>query len=521
MEMRANKVFKNGLWGIVYQVLCIILSFIGRTVFIHFLNAEYLGISGLFTNVLSILSLSELGFSSAVSFHLYKLLADNDEEKIAGLMNFYKTVYYIVAGCVAGLGLLVLPFLKYIIKDTTFSIGYVSLVYVIYLVKTVVSYFFSYNFTIANADQKSHILTKVDIIIHLTISLVNIATLAIFKNFIIYLSVEIAIGVLGSFIKSLRVKKQYPCLRLKVKIEPEQKKRVLKDVSNIFVEKISTVVVTATDNIIISAMIGVATVGVYSNYSMIIANIQVMLNQFTKATQSSLGNMLAFESKDYAYSILKKLTIILYFVTSFCAVCLFNLLNPFINIWLGKDYLLNIIIVALCVLNFYIQIIKTPLWFSISGIGYFAQDRNIAIYGAISNLVVSIVCAYFWGLAGVFFGTAFSQLTQWIMKSDLFIRKYLGRKIWEFLGISLGLILLTATMSAGIYFAFELINISNIYVDFICRFVACMVIPNLCNFLIFRKSEAFKYLLSFAKRLLRRKDKKEKKQVDNRGGNSD
>ena len=516
--MRANKVFKNGLWGIAYQVLCIVLSFVGRTVFIHFLNAEYLGISGLFTNVLSILSLSELGFSSAISFHLYKLLAEDEQEKIAALMNFYKNVYRIVAGCVLGLGLLVLPFLKYIIKDSTFSLEYVSLIYAIYLIKTVVSYFFSYNFTIATADQRSYILTRVDMVIHLTVSLVNIITLAAFKNFVVYLTVEIVIGLLGSFVKSIRVKRYYPYLRLKARIAPEQKKKVLKDVGNIFAEKVSTVVVTATDNIIISAMIGVTTVGLYSNYSMIITNIQLMLKQFTSATQSSLGNMLAFESKEYAYSILKKLTTILYFVASFCTVCLFNLLNPFIRIWLGDEYLLDVIVVAFCVLNFYIQIVKTPLWFSISGIGYFAKDRNIAIYGAISNLVVSIICAYFWGLAGVFFGTAFSQLTQWVFKSDLFINKYLGKKIGEYLRLSIGLILFTVIMSAGIYFIFQLIKIPNIYVDFICRFVACMVIPNLCNFLIFRKSEAFKYLLSFLKRLLQRK---EKKQGNNRGGISD
>lgn len=501
MEMRANKVFKNGMWGIAYRFLCIILSFVGRTFFIRYLSKEYLGISGLFTNVLSILSLSELGFSSAVSYHLYRLLAKKDEAQIAGLMNFYKNVYRIVAVVVLVAGMIVLPFLRYIIKESPFSLRYVSIVYVIYLLKTVVSYLYSYNFTIATADQKSYILTRVDIIVHITVSIVNILTLALFRNFIIYLVVEIGITVLGSFIKSLRVRKRYPYIRLKNKIDKATKKKVMKDVTNIFAEKMATVVVTATDNIIISAMISIGVVGLYSNYSMIIMNVQMLLTQFTSATQSSLGNMLAFESKEYSYSILKKLTIILYFITCFCSVCLFVLLNPFIKIWLGPQYLLGVVVVALCVLNFYVQIVKTPLWFSVTGVGYFAKDRNIAIYGAVSNLVVSIICAHFWGLAGVFFGTAFSQLTQWIFKCRLFVGKYLGKKIWEFFFISIGLLLLMAGMCAGIYFAFELFQIANPYLDLILRLVACLIIPNVLNVLIFRKTEAFKYLKGLARRL--------------------
>ena len=511
--MRANKVLKNGLWGLAYQVVGILLSFVGRTVFIKFLSAEYLGIAGLFTNVLSILSLSELGFSSAVSFHLYKLLATEDHEKTAALMNFYKKVYRIVALVVLAAGLAVLPFLKFIIKDAeelSFPLWYVGVVYLIYLAKTVTSYLYSYNFTLAVADQKAGLLTSIDIIVRLAMSVANILTLVIFHNYsyinyVIYLLVEIAIGLAGNIIKTIRVRKRYPYIRSKAKIDPQDRKRVMKDVSNIFAGKVATVVVNATDNILISAMISVATVGHYSNYSMIITQVQMVLTQFTSATQASLGNMLAFESKEYSYSILKKLTVIVYFAASFCAVCLFNLLNPFVKIWLGEEYLLDIITVALCVLNFFVTTVKAPLWFSLGGAGYFAKDRNIAIWGAVSNLGVSILCTYFWGLPGVFFGTVFSQLTQWVLKTRLFVKVHLGKRVWEYLGISAGLLALTVAMCAGVYFAFYWIPFTNDWVAFFCRFGACLVVPNLVNFLIFRKSEAFKYIISFIKRLFKRK----------------
>lgn len=524
--MRANNVLKNGMWGLAYRLVCLVLSFVGRTVFLHFLSAEYLGIAGLFTNVLSVLSLSELGFSTAVSFHLYKLLAAEDHEKTAALMNFYKTVYRIVAAFIFVAGATVLPFLKFIIKDTTFDIWYISIIFALYVIKSSTSYLFTYNYTIATADQNARLLSGYDIAIHLTTSITNIIVLVVFHNvlpeeyhfivYIIYLAMEIAVGIVGNMVKALRVRRKYPYIKSKAKIDPETRKRVMKDVSNIFASKVATVVINATDNILISSLISITTVGYYDNYYMIISQVQMVLGEFTSATQSSLGNMLAFESKDYSYSVLKKLTVIVYFATSFCAVCLFNLLNPFINIWLGEEYLLGLLVVALCVWVFYIRIVKAPLWFSLNGVGYFKQDRNIAIWGAASNLGVSILCVYLfrylwgpeWALAGIFVGTLFSQLTQMFMKAHLFINKYLGRKMWEFIGLSFGLMGLTAAMCAIVYFGFKWIPFSNEYAALFARFGGCLVVPNLLNFLIFRRSEAFKYLISFVKRILKRKPQK-------------
>lgn len=503
--MRAKKVIVNSLWGIIYKVFVIFLGFIGRTAFIHFLSAEYLGISGLFSNILTMLSLSELGFSTAISFHLYKLLSENEQKKIAGIMNFYKNVYRIVAISILIIGLSILPFLKYIVKDTTFSLKYISLIYIIYLLKTVLSYLFSYNFTIAIADQNRYLLTKIDIIMHILMSLTNIFSLFLFKNYIIYLIGEIILGIIGNAIKSIKVHKEYPYIKEKVKISSEVKRKILKDVKNIFAGKISTVIVTSTDNILISALISVKTVGIYSNYFMLISYVQNMIGEVTLATQSSIGNMLNSETKEYSYIILKRLTIILYFIASFSSVCIFNLINPFIEIWLGKEYLLGTSIVAICVLNFYIQILKTPLWFSVTGIGFFEEDRNIAILGAISNLFISIIAAYFWGLFGIFFGTVFSQSIQWILKTQLFIKKYLQNSITEYVKLYSYLLILTVLMSMGIHIIFIFFTFNNRITVFIIKFLICIFVPNLINFIIFHKREEYKYLLSLLKKIFKRK----------------
>lgn len=494
--MRANKVLKNGIWGSVQQFITIILGFIGRTVFIRCLGAQYLGISGLFTNILAIFSLTELGFSSAISFHLYRQLADNNQKEISGIMNFYKGVYRAVAFIILVLGCSLIPLLQYIIKESPFDIEYIRLVYFIYVFKSVSTYFFSYNFTLIQADQKKYLLTKIDIILHLIVSAVNIFTLVVFRNYIIYLVTEIVIGILGNLLKTLRVKKEYPYLNKNEKLSKKSRKKIWKDVSNIFAGKVSTVIVTSTDNLLISSIINVTAVGLYSNYSMIITYITNFLTQFTSATQASLGNMLAQESKEYSYTVLKRLTTILYFVTSFCTVSLVVLLNPFITAWIGEKYLLNFPIVVICVINFYIQIMKTPMWFSVGGLGYFKEDRNIAIYGAISNLLVSIIAANYLGLFGIFFGTAFSQITQWILKTKLYCKKYMNMKATEYALQVLRLAALSvvlAMLTGGIC---HYVKCNNLYLALFLKACVCLLVPNLLNYVLFHKSEDFRYLMS-------------------------
>ena len=480
------------MWGSVYQIITILLGFVGRTVFIRCLGAQYLGIAGLFTNVLTIFSLTELGFSSAVSFHLYRQLAENNQKEISGIVNFYKGVYRVIALIILVLGCSFMPVLQYIIKESPFDIQYIRLVYFIYVCKSVSTYFFSYNFTLIQADQKKYLLTKIDILLHVTVSVINIFTLVTFRNYIIYLVTEIILGLFGNVLKALRVKKEYPYLDNKELLPMEYKKKIWKDVRNIFAGKVSTVIVTSTDNLLISSNITYVT-----NF----------LTQFTSATQASLGNMIAQESKEYSYTVLKRLTTVLYFVTSFCTVSLLVLLNPFLIAWLGENYLLEIPIVIICVLNFYIQIMKTPMWFSVSGLGYFEEDRNIAIYGAVSNLLVSILAAKVWGLFGIFFGTAFSQSTQWMLKAKLYCGKYLKTKVAEYVTLILKLTSLTGLLTLVTWWVANCIVSDNRYLLLFLRALVCLIVPNAINYFLFHKTEEFAYMMRLlSKFVVRRKE---------------
>ena len=449
-----------------------------------------------------LVSLTELGFSSAIAFHLYGLLANKDEKKIAGVMNFYRNVYRGISVTILALGSSIIPMLDKLISSSSFDISYIRIVYCIYLVSTVSSYLFSYNYTLAVADQKTYLITNADTIIRFVSTGLNIVVLLVFNNFIAYLAIGIVLNIIGNYYKARKIYKMYPYLSDRSrKIDQEQKKKIITDVKNIFAGKVSTVLLTSTDNILISCMVNITTVGLYSNYSMIIGYVQAFLLQFAAATEASIGNMLALESKEYSYLVMKKLTVIIYFAASFCTIALFVLLNPFIKLWLGESYLLGLDVVAWCVISFYIQLIKTPVWYSLSGVGFFKKDRNIAIIGAVTNLLFSIVFAYKFGLSGIFMGTVFSQLIQWILKSKLFINKYLEINEGDYIKLSVKLLVILFASGILTFWGCSLITLFNEWINFILKIIIVCIVPNLINYIVFRNSEATKYLFELLKRI--------------------
>jgi O-antigen/teichoic acid export membrane protein len=492
--MRSVYVAKNSIWGFSSQIVYILLGFIGRTVFIKTLGSEYLGISGLFTNILSLMSLAELGLSSAIGFNLYKPLAKNDNNTISAIVSFYKKAYLNVAFFVLLIGLFLWPFLGHLIKESTFHLNYIKIVYAFYLVKTVVSYLFSYRFTLITADQKGYILVRFDIFFRFIVSIVNVFVLLIFKSFVIYLTVDLLFDFIINMYKSRAVTNLYPFIRIKVNIDRNLEKKILCDVKNIFAGKLSTVILTSTDNIIISAFINITTVGIYSNYSMLISYVMSFVSQITSSTQASIGNMITTESSDYSITILRRLTFIVFLIVSYASVSLFILLNPFISIWLGHTYLLDPYVVSICVLSFYLQSIKAPLWQTLNSAGLFRQDRNIALMGAISNLIISLFLVRFLGIAGVLWGTVFSQVIQMLFKAKLLFCYHFKRNYTWYIMLMLKYFGLLVLQCAFVFVICNFIHFPNIFLSLFFKAMIGFLIPNLINFLLFKNTDEFRYL---------------------------
>lgn len=287
--MRAEKSIKNFKYNVLAQILNLLVQFGSRTVFIHVLGKSYLGVSGLFSNILTILSLADLGIGTVLVYSMYDPLAKNDKNKICALINLYKKVYNIIALVVFIAGLLITPFLSDIVK-TDNQIDNIHLIFILYLLNTVVSYLCIYKISIINADQKNYIVTIYQQAFSFIANVVMIIALICTKNFLVYLSFQILFSIISNIVISKKAEKLYPYIKenKNEKLNKEEIKKIKTNTIAMFFHKIGGVVVSGTDNLLMSTMIDTDTVGVYSNYIMIINAIKKITTQYFNSIIASI-----------------------------------------------------------------------------------------------------------------------------------------------------------------------------------------------------------------------------------------
>ncbi|MEG0496779.1 MAG: oligosaccharide flippase family protein [Carnobacterium sp.] len=504
--MRTANSMKNVAVVLIGQVLNILLSFGARIVFVRILNAEYLGVNGLFTDVLSILSLAELGFGSAVIYGLYKPLALNDEKKIKALMNFYAFSYKVIGFTVLVLGLGLLPFLNIIIKDTP-DISNLNFIYLLYLANSVVTYFYAYKRSLIIADQKNYIVTFYKSTFLFIATVVQVFVLLITKNFILYLAVRILFSFIENIFIARKANSLYPFLKEKnkEKLEIADRKDIFRNIKALMYHRIGSVAVEGTDNILISSIVGIVWVGLYSNYSLIIGAINSIMNQVFESVTASVGNLNALESKEKSFDIYKLMLFINFWIFGFCAISLWILLNPFITLWLGAKYVMSQWIVALIVVNFYVKgFRKTTLVFK-DAYGLFWNDRYKPIAEASVNLIVSLILARYYGIAGILLGTFISSMTTVVWIEPLVVykngfKKSVGDYFKRFVSYAL------ATLAAATLTSLISSFISEgLLLNFSLKVMVCIVVPNLFFLLIFSRTDEFKSVLEIIKVLIKRK----------------
>ncbi|MBO0454300.1 lipopolysaccharide biosynthesis protein, partial [Candidatus Enterococcus murrayae] len=349
----------NSSISTIIYVFRLILQFVVRTYFIKFLGAEYLGLNGLFTNILSILSLAELGIGTSIVYSMYKPLADENRQKIRSLMQLYKKAYNYIGLLVGLIGICIIPFLKYMIKSDL-SINEIYIIYILFLLNSVVSYFFTYKRSLIIADQRSYIVSLNDFIFLLITNIIQIAVLYLYPNFIVYLSIQIFFTFLTNLNISRKTDKDYPYLKEDIheKLEPETISEIKKNVIGNVSSKIGGVVVMGTDNILISTFVSLTAVGIYSNYLLLVNSVQNLCKQVTNSITASIGNFAATTSKDKGFELFKRHLFVNHTLIFFSSVVLLNVLNPFIKLWLGPDFLLSDLNSTLIVFNFIIQVYR-------------------------------------------------------------------------------------------------------------------------------------------------------------------
>ena len=388
------------------MIITSLISFVSRTIFIYCLGEGYLGISGLFSSVLGVLSFAELGIGVAINFSLYKPVANRDTEKIKAYMHAYKIAYRYIACIIAVIGLILVPFLHYLVKDPG-DVGNITVYYLIYLFNTVTSYFVSYKFSLVNAEQKNFIYTNAHLLMSVTSTILQIIVLLLYKNYLIYLLISSAFGLVQKVIISQYFNHLYPYLREKsdMRLTEEEKKTLSTKVKALLMHKIGSVSVHQTDNIIVSSFISTTMVGLLSNYNLLINTVNSVISILFNSVVGSLGNLVAQESKERQYDVFCKYRFLAFWFYGFSSVALGILMTPFIMLWLGEKMVVDQTVIKLILVNYYMIGHRVCLNNIKSAAGIFEIDKYIALIQAIVNLIVSIALVKAIGLPGVYIGT--------------------------------------------------------------------------------------------------------------------
>lgn len=493
--MRTSNSIKNSLIGVIASLVNILASFIAQKLFINFLGIEYLGLNGLFTNILSFLGIAELGIGEAIIFNMYKPIAENDREKIKSLMKFYKRAYLYIIGIILIVGIAIIPFVENFVGETNLNIN-IKLVYLLFLSQTVSSYILAYKRSILYASQKNYIINIIHIFYIIALNVGQILMLYFTSNYFLYLAVKIVCVILENTIITLYVNKHFAYLNEKnvKELSSGVNKDIFSRIKAMFLHKIGSFVINGTDNILISKMFGVLYVGLYSNYYMITNAVTSLFSQFISASVPSIGNLLVENNEAKTYLTFKRIRFLNFYIATCTGTCILIVIQPFIKFWVGNEYLLSIPVVLAIIFNYYQKMMRKTYDSFMVAAGICIENRFVPIIESILNIIFSIVFAKIFGLVGIFIGTIVSGLTLWLYSYPQFMyKKILKRKYSDYIKETFFYIVLFAMISMISFRISLLINIKNIILKIAVYVVLAVLTSNLLLICIFFKSDNFKY----------------------------
>ena len=433
MSSRTQKSVRNIAFSIVYQLVTLFSNFFIKTILIKNLGIQYTGVSALFTDILTVLSVAELGFGTAVSYALYRPLYEKDDIQIAKLMRLFQQIYRIVFSVIVAAGIVCLIFLTYIVKDVPDIKENIHIIFIFFILKTAVSYLFVYKATLLEANQEKHIVSAVGIVICVLTTVLEAAAIAVFESYIGYLTVMVTMVIVQNVTISLVANHRYPMLKSECRegLSLTERKEIFRNVRALAIYKISGALQRGVDSVIISAMLGTSLVGFLSYYKMIVNHVDSLFGQVFEAMKPSVGNLAASENSERQYTVFKKMCFLSFAIGNFIAVSLITLLNPFIALWLGSNYLLGMNIVILLTADIYIITMVRPYESFRNANALFVQGKYRPAVMVILNIVLSIGLAYKWGLAGILFATVAARLLThvwydpWLVYRNVFHKLFL------------------------------------------------------------------------------------------------
>lgn len=423
---RKEIALKGGVIGVISQVINLVMKFVVRSFVIRCLGRDILGLDGVIVEAINMLSLAEMGITSAMLFHLYAPLIKGDNDRVNQLMATYRNMYRYIAVVIAALGVILSFALPIIIHDINIPWDKIYVAFFLQLSCSVSSYLLAYYRILLNADQKKHICILIDLLANIIGSSLKILAVIAFENYSLYISAMIVQTVISNVIVYRYAKKNYTFLLSNVKVKRSDTKLILKDTKDIFGNKIASFVYSSTDNVIISSILGTGIVGVLTNYKYMTVALKGLMSSALSIMQPLIGNYLNSDMPlEASYKTLKRYTFVRFFLGAMVIVPYIAISDTFVLIWTGNvEYLMPRIITYFLAADFYIGCIYGALGEYVMGLGMFKSGKNVNILAAVINLVFSLIGVMVCGCEGVLAATVFSQFVLWIGEAYIVFIKY-------------------------------------------------------------------------------------------------
>ena len=495
---------KNIVSYFITNTASTVLNFVSRTVFIYSLGSAYLGLSGLLSNILGFLTISELGIATAIGFSLYKPLAEKDYRSISALMSLYRRAYQVIGCIVAILGVVLFFFIDFFIPPTQQPAG-TQFAYFTFLFSTVLGYFLSYKTTLIGSDNQAYRLMPINVGLSSLQTVVQIVVLLITKNYVHYLLVHTLFSVCIMVMQNRYITRLYKDVDFHSteRITKEQATTIKRNIGGLIIAKIGDYLVNSTDNLIITKLVGLVSTGIYSNYLLIRNIVNGYIGVFFSQTTAAMGNVVAVETDTRKKEIFDAMMFCAFFVYSFEAVCFMCLFNPFIgDLWIGKEFLFSPVTVAVIVVNNYLTGLRIPLITMKSAAGKYLEDAWVPFAFAGINLVSSILLAKWIGVTGVFLGTILgSLLTADWYRPIVIYRHVFHASVKEYYKNYLLYFALGGIYIASAYWMCSYVRFENVILAFLVKSIIACALPIGCNILFFRHTKNFLMIQAMGQRV--------------------
>lgn len=473
-----------------------ITGFACRIVFVRMLTAQYLGISGLFTNILSMLSLAELGISSAMTYALYRPIAREDEEKIAAIIQFYRKAYAVIGIAVAAIGLALIPFLDRIVADPPDIKENLYFIYLLYLLGAVLSYFFTYRQSLFIAMQRQYIVSGYSYVVTIVQSMFQMIFLVLTKEYLIYLMIQL-IGNITYYIWVFgKAGKDYPYIRQKnvKKLSFGETRDLLKNIKALAANKLSGVLVNSTDNIAITYFKGLGSVGSASNYTLFSVTLDKMITLVFNGLTGSIGNMNASADDETRYHFFKTLNMANFWLYGWAAIGIALVSGDLVGWFYGSEYVMEMKIPLILAVNFYSIGMLHAVYTYKSTLGLFRYGQYFLFLTGLLNLALDAILGRAWGIFGIYCATFLARLATNLWYEPYVVYRYgLGKNPLLYAKRYLtftGILIFTGTVC---YVLCDFCKFP-MFINVMAKMILCSIVPNVVFFVCFRRTEEFIYL---------------------------